>query len=176
MKRSDIHPMPEYYDRYIMLVDDVDLAVAFQESIQQIAMIDQERLASLKDKTYAPGKWTVKGILQHVNDIERVHCYRTLMYARREPTTPASFDSDILALNSKAESRTIADLLAELKAIRTATVAMFNSFDAEMLGNTGVSWKYKMSVLAEGFFIIGHLRHHLNEIEKKYVPLLNRGK
>jgi len=142
MKRSDIHPMPEYYDRYIMLVDDVDLAAAFQESLQQIAMIDQDRLASLEDRTYAPGKWTVKGILLHVNDIERIHCYRTLMYARREPTTPASFDSDLLALNSKAESRTIAGLVAELKAIRLATIAMFSGFDAETMANTGFSWKY----------------------------------
>jgi hypothetical protein len=174
MTRSDINPMPEYYDRYIMLVEDIELADAFEESMRQINAIDRDRLEALKDKTYAPGKWGVKDILQHLNDIERIHCYRTLMYARQEPTIPAQFESELLARNAKSDMRTIAELIAEHKAIRLATIAMFRSFDRETLLNIGISWKYKISVLAEGFFVVGHQQHHLKVIEEKYYPLLAR--
>jgi len=75
MKRSHIHPLPEYYDRYILLADDIEVADAFQESIHLIDTIDHDRLHQLSDKTYAAGKWTVKDILQHLSDIERIHCY-----------------------------------------------------------------------------------------------------
>jgi len=174
MKKSDIHPMPEYYDRYIKLVEDIELSDAFQESLREITMIDLDRLGSLKETTYAPGKWTINDILQHVIDAERIQSYRSLMYARREPNTPASFDSDLLALNAKADRRNIVDLVAELKSLRLATIAMFNSFDTETLLNRGISWKYEVSVLSMGFFLIGHQRHHLNVIEEKYIPLLVR--
>ncbi len=172
MRRSEIRFVPEEYEQYIGLIDDVDLAQAFQESLRLITAIDHDRLRKLGDRTYASGKWTVKCILQHVNDIERIHCYRTLLFARSSGLIPQSFDSEALADHSKADVRNIEALLGEMKAIRLATIAMFESFDDGALTSTGINWKYEMSVLAMGFLIIGHQKHHLQIIEEKYFPLL----
>ena len=74
MKKSDINPVPQYYDRYINLVPDVELSQAFDDSIRQIEDLDRSMLARVADKTYSPGKWTVKDIFQHHSDGERIMC------------------------------------------------------------------------------------------------------
>jgi len=80
MKKSDINSMPEYFDRYINLVADVELSQAFDDSIAQLNKLDKNLLAKLDGKKYAPDKWTVKEIFQHVIDFERILSYRTLLF------------------------------------------------------------------------------------------------
>ena len=172
MKRSDIDPMPQYFDRYINLVADVELRQAFEDSIGQLDELDRNLLARLDGRIYAPGKWTVKGILQHVIDWERILSYRSLLFARREGSAPQGIDEGRLAENMSAEKRPLDDLIDELRTARVSTKAMFDSFDDEMLRNKGVNWKYEISVLAMGFSIVGHQIHHLKIIEEKYHPLL----
>jgi hypothetical protein len=79
----------------------------------------------------------------------------------------------LLAANVKADQRMIDSLIDELKITRLSTKALFESFDDEALQNTGINWKYEISVLAMGFTIIGHHTHHLKVIEEKYYPLLD---
>lgn len=172
MKRSQINPLPEYFDRYIKLVADVELSQAFADSIEQLKAIDRERLTKLGDKRYAPDKWTVKDIIQHLVDVERVLSYRSLLFARKDPSVPQGFDQDLMAANANADNRTIDGLIEELSIIRTSTKALFDSFDDETLQRRGVNWKYEMTVLAMGFSIIGHQIHHLRIIEERYHPLL----
>ena len=173
MKRSDINPMPEYFDRYINLVADGDLLQAFDDSLSQLDSLDRNLLISLEGKKYASDKWTVNGIIQHVIDFERVFAYRALLFARKEGSPTQSVDESALAATMKAERRTINELLEDLKTARLATKSLFESFDDEMLLNTGICWKYEMSVLAVGFLAIGHQLHHLKVIEDKYYPLVN---
>ena len=172
MKPSDIHPMPEYFDRYINLVEDVDLKDAFQNSLEVLDKIDQKNLDQLGDKVYAPGKWTVKDTLQHIMDTERILSYRTLRFARAGKIIPEGYDEKELAQYANAEKRTITELFDELKAVRHSTIKMFQGFDEETLLRKGVNWKYEMSVFAMGFLIIGHQAHHLKILKEKYFPLL----
>jgi len=172
MKKTAINPMPHYFDRYINLVGDVELKQAFADSLRQLDRLDKSLLTKLGGVTYAPGKWTVKDHLQHLSDAERIMSYRTLLFARRDRTVPACFDQDLLVANSRANKRTIDDLIGELKTVRASTKMMFDVFDNEELLNRGVNWKSEMSVLAMGFAIIGHQIHHLKIIEEKYFPLL----
>jgi len=171
MKKSDINPMPGYYDRYINLVADVELSQAFDDSIAELNNLDRALLTKLDNKKYANDKWTVKEIIQHIIDFERILSYRTLLFARSEGSIPQSIDQDMLAANMNAERRTIDELVDELKLVRTATKGLFESFDNETLHNKGTNWIYEMSVLAMGFTIIGHQIHHLKVIEEKYYPL-----
>ena len=164
--------MPEYFDRYIDLVADVELSQAIDDSILQLDELNGDLLANLDGKRYAPDKWTVKEILQHIIDFERILTYRTMLFARREGSIPQGVDEAILGVNMNADKRTIDSLIDELKIVRASTKAMFVSFDEEMMQNTGVNWKYEISVLAMGFSIIGHQIHHLTIIEDKYYPLL----
>ncbi|MDQ3749179.1 MAG: DinB family protein [Acidobacteriota bacterium] len=169
MKKSDINPMPQYFDRYINLVDDVDLSQAFDNSIQQLELLDKSLLTRLDGKRYAPDKWTAKEFIQHIIDWERILTCRSLLFARREGATPQNIDENLLAANMNAERRTIDALVDELKIVRASTKIMFESFDDETLQNTGTNWKYEISVLAMGFAIIGHQIHHLNIITEKYL-------
>lgn len=170
MKKSDINPMPQYYDRYINLAPDVELSQAFDDSIRQLNDLDRDLLRRIGDKTYSPGKWTIKDILQHLIDVERIMGYRALMFARRDPTAPG-FDQDLFAVNADAKRRTADDLLDELIGVRRATKALYDSFTDDMLRARGVSWEYELSVLDLGFGIIGHQVHHLNIIDERYSTL-----
>jgi hypothetical protein len=172
MKRSDIQTMPEYFEKYINLVDDVELSQAFDGSIKQLDELDKSFLARLDSHRYAPDKWTVKEVLQHVIDWERILSFRTLLFARKEGSTPQGVDGDLLAANMNADRRAIDSLIDELKRARLSTKAMFESFNNDTLQNTGINWKYEISVLAMGFTIVGHQIHHLKIIEEKYYPLL----
>jgi DinB superfamily len=172
VKKTDIDPMPQYYDRYINLVADVELAEACDASIRQLSELDRDRLAGLKGKTYEAGKWTVNDIIQHLTDVERIMCYRVLLFARRDETIPQGFDQNLFVTNARADARKIDALIDELIAVRHATKAFYDSFDEQALRLTGISWDYEISVLALGFTIIGHQIHHLKIIEERYYPLL----
>jgi hypothetical protein len=170
MKRSDINLQPNYYDRYINLVPDVELSQAFDDSIRQLNGLDRTLLARIGDKTYSPGKWTIKDILQHLTDGERIMTYRALMFARKDPSAPG-FDQDEFAVNAKPSRRTVDDLLDELISVRRTTKMLYDSFDDDMLRAMGLSWEYEVSVLALGFIIVGHQIHHFNVIAEKYSTL-----
>ena len=173
MKKSDINSMPQNFDHYINLVADVELTQAFDDSIQQLNESNMDLLTSLGNKSYASNKWTVKGILQHIIDWERILSYRALLLARNEDSVPQNLDEKLLAANMNAEARSIDELTKELKIVRASTTSMFSSFNDEALQNNGTNWKYEISVLAMGFTIIGHQIHHFKTIEEKYFPLLN---
>ncbi|MEO8071747.1 MAG: DinB family protein [Acidobacteriota bacterium] len=173
MKKSDINPMPEYFERYIKTVDDVELPQAFDLSIRQLEILDKSLLASIADKKYAADKWTIKEIFQHIIDWERILAQRTLLYARCEGSTSQSIDENLLAENMNAERRDFDSLIDELIITRLSTKAMFESFDDRAMLKTGMSWKYEISVLAMGFTIVGHQKHHVQIVEDKYYPLIN---
>ncbi len=172
MKKSEINPMPQYFDRYINLAADVELSKAFDDSIRQLDELNGNLLTKLDGKIYAPDKWTIKNIIQHIIDFERILVYRSLLFARREGSIPKSVDENLLAANMNAERRAIDELINELKIVRASTKAMFESFDDEMLLYKGTNWKYEISVLAMGFSIVGHQIHHLKIIEEKYHSLV----
>ena len=171
MKRSDINPMPQYWDRYINLAPDVELSQALDDSIRQLEQLDRSELARIGDKTYAPGKWSVKDIIQHLIDGERVITYRALMFARRDPTKPPPFEQEDFAVTAAANRRTDDDLLDELLNVRRASKSLYDSFDDDTLRARGISWEYDVAVLDLGFTIVGHQIHHLNVIAERYSSL-----
>ena len=170
MKKSDINPIPDYYDRYINLVADVELSQAFDDSIRQLDELDVNLLEKISDLENAPGKWTAKEILQHVIDWERILAYRTMLFARCEGSVPQGIDQDRLTANMNAGKRTIGDLITELKTVRLSSKALFDSFDDETMLLKGTNWKYEISVLGMGFALIGHQIHHLKIIERNCFP------
>lgn len=173
MKKSDIKVMPEYYNRYIDLVNDMDLSEAVDESTKQIEALDKELLKKLGHSTYAPGKWTAKDILQHLIDTERIMNYRILLFAREENGSTPGFEEDSYALKANAKKRDIVDLLEEYRAVRLSTKHLLKSLDEESLGRKGKAWNYEISVGAIGFMIIGHQMHHFKVLEEKYFPLVS---
>jgi uncharacterized damage-inducible protein DinB len=116
---------------------------------------------------YAPGKWTVKDVLAHVADVERVMAYRALRIARGDTTPLPSFDHDAYVRVAGASARPLARLLAELVATRVATVALFQGFDAEAFRRRGTASNATVSVRALLHIILGHERHHLRILREQ---------
>jgi DinB family protein len=171
MKKSDINPMPQYYDRYINLAPDAELSRAFDDSIAQLDGLNRNLLDRLDGKTYESGKWTVNDIIQHVTDVERILAYRALLFARGNGTSEG-FDQNAFAANARADDRATDNLIDELITVRRATRSLYDGFDDQALQAKVISWEYEISVLALGFTIIGHQTHHLNVIQERYHPLL----
>jgi DinB superfamily len=172
MTRSQLSPMPEYFDRYINLCDDTTIVTAIQISIDELDKLPVDKWKALGDKVYAPGKWTVKDILQHVIDTERVFAYRATAFARGDEQTMLSFDEELYGKNAVTNSRTIEDLIAEMKILRQSFLLLYKSFTDETLQKSGNGSTGKYSVAAIGFIIPGHQRWHLKILEEKYYPLL----
>lgn len=173
MKRSQLTPMPEYFDRYINLCDDVELSVALQTSINELDLLFAKKCEQLGDKIYAPGKWTVKDILQHIIDTERIFCYRALAFARGEAAQLPGFEEDDYARNADTAWRSVKEIMEELKSVHESTKLMYQSFTPDMLKKEGMGFKGMYSVASIGFCIPGHQRWHLRVIEERYFPLLN---
>jgi DinB superfamily len=171
MKRSQLNPIPEYFDRYINKCDDIELLDAIQTSIDELAYLPVDKWKSLGDRVYAPGKWTVKDILQHLIDTERIFSYRVLAFTRNEAQLLPSFSEDNYAAAAEGNRRNIEELIAELKIVHQSLYAMYKSFTPEMLRKTGIGFKGEYSVASVGFIMPGHQRWHFQLLEEKYMPL-----
>ncbi len=172
MKRSDIDPMPAFFDRYINLVEDIDLLEALETHSPEALFSDIDSLEALKDSVYAPGKWTVKDMIQHCIDTERIMSYRALRFARNDQTPLPGFEENDYARNTLAAQRKLEDLLDEYEIVRAATLAQFQNFNDVMLQRSGQASTSIISAGAMGFVVVGHAIHHRNVIRERYFPLL----
>ncbi|HMT27880.1 MAG TPA: DinB family protein [Bacteroidia bacterium] len=173
MKKSDIKQMPEYFDRYINLTDDVTYMEALQTSLKELEKAPLDKWKSLGDKTYAAGKWTVKDILQHYLDTERVFTYRIVAISRGDKQKMNPYDEEEFAKHAQANRRTLEDIYEELLLVRKATIAMFKSFTPDMMQQQGNGFNgMKYCVLSLGFMLAGHQRWHFRTLEDKYYGLL----
>ncbi len=172
MKKSDITEMPEYFDKYINLVGDIDVVEALEKYGIEFLKAEFSKFEQLADKIYAPAKWTAKDILQHIIDTERIFCYRALRFARHDHTPLQGCDENMDAMNAKANDRELGDIIEEFNYTRLSTIALFKSFNEKMLLSEGVANDKRVSVLAIGFMLAGHFIHHLKVIEDKYYPLI----
>ncbi len=160
---------PPYFETYIKLVGEEELILAFRE---QHTLIDDFFSAippEKADHAYAPGKWTLKELLQHIIDTERIFNYRALAFARHEKTSLPGFDENEYAAHSKAVVRQWQTLCEELKAVRKSTLFLFESFDEETLLISGTANENLITVKALGYAIVGHIYHHKRIIEERYL-------
>lgn len=159
-----------FYKGYIQLAPE-------NESIENALKLSFEAFfnyfSALTDKqglfSYAPQKWTLKEVLVHCIDTERIMTYRALRFARNDQTELPGFEQDDYVPQSFANKRNLEDLLEEYKAVRQSTLLLFNSFDDEILKRSGIANGNRMSVRALGFMISGHELHHLNVCKERYV-------
>ncbi|GAB2521371.1 DinB family protein [Spirosoma aerophilum] len=173
MTISDIPVMPKFFDRYINLAgNDWLLLDALTQGVSFENLIPAETLEKLGDLRYEPGKWTVKDILQHIIDTERIMSYRAMRIARNDKTPLPGFDEVMFGEFANGIHRTIPDLYEEYTLVRQSNIALFKSFTDEMLLRTGTCSDQPISVIALGFVLVGHATHHVNVINERYLPLL----
>jgi len=161
---------PSFYQQYMNNVpDDGDLIRHLNEikiETEQLAIgLSEEKL----NYSYSKGKWTIKNVLVHLADCERVLIYRAMRIARGDKTDLPGFDEKLFALNANAQNRDVASILKELSVLRTATIVFIETLDEESLDRTGTANGYPMSTRLLVNHIYGHQRHHLNIIRDRYL-------
>jgi DinB superfamily len=169
MKKSDINQAPNYFDTYVNKIEDIELLEALKQSITELDNLDFDALEAKADFAYAEGKWKIKDIFQHIIDTERIMAYRALRFARNDDTQLPGFDENLFAKNVSTKKRSLRSLILELKLVHKSSMALFKSFDKKALKRKGIMFKSEVAVLAVGFIIAGHQRHHLQVIKERYM-------
>ncbi|MEP7109984.1 MAG: DinB family protein [Ferruginibacter sp.] len=168
MSNSSPTSLPGYFQVYLDQVEEKELATAFTNQSQVI----KDFLPSITEEksmfAYAEGKWTLRELLQHIIDAERIFTYRALCFARKEATSLPGFDENDYAAASNANNRTWESLTAEFVSVRRSTILLFDSFTPEMLASTGTANNNSFPVAEIGFILIGHFNHHKKIIEERY--------
>lgn len=147
----------------------MEITESLMKTYEQIHSFYQNLSAEKLEFKYAEGKWTPKEILQHVMDTERIFSYRALRFARMDTAPLPGYEQDDYVMPSKANQRSLPDLLEEYKAIRRASITLFKSFDDEMWQGMGVASENKMSARAAAAILPGHELHHLTVIKERYL-------
>lgn len=158
-----------YYQTYINKAGDLELIDGLKKNAEDIYLFFESIPEDKYDYAYAEGKWTIKEVIQHIIDTERIFSYRALSFARQDKTALPGYEQDDYAVTSRANQRTKNSLLIEYKALRSATVSLFESFSDEMLKGIGNASNSDISVRAIGFILIGHENHHCQVIKDRYL-------
>ena len=174
MTTKEILTLPQYYDRYINLVEpELSIIDALKKYGVEYLLNQRYYFEELEDAVYAEGKWTIKQILQHIIDTERIFTYRALWFARHDSTPLPGYNEVEYANNDKVMERSLDDVLEEFEIVRESTIALFKSFDTSQIMASGTASSVEISVLAIGFTIVGHVMHHLQVIKERYYPLID---
>jgi uncharacterized damage-inducible protein DinB len=163
-----------FHAAYVAAVPEGDVLATLKkqhgETLRLLSRLGEKR----SKHRYAPGKWSIREVIGHLIDAERVFTYRALTFARADRTALPGFDENMWASASNAESRTLKSLLDELKAVRAATLALFRGFNEEQLARTGVASGHAMSVRGLVYVTTGHERHHVRILRERYLAKPSR--
>ena len=174
MTRPDSTEFAPYYGTYVNAMPDGDVLAALERQGEETFAL----LSALSEEQggfrYAPGKWTIRDLVQHLCDSERVFAYRALRFARGDTTPLPGFEQNSYAEAASADRRPLRELAAELRDIRRTTLALARTFDDEALARSGMASGAVMSVRALVWVIAGHERHHLAVLRERYLSAFGR--
>lgn len=167
--RPDRSEYAPFYAGYVAQVPDGDLLRTLEEQDEQTVALLSAVPESRGGFAYAPGKWTLREVVGHVTDAERVFSYRALRIARGDTMSLHGFDEEAWVPAAGANSRTLADLLGELRVVRASTLALLRHLPPDAVGRVGTASDKPVSVRALAWIIAGHERHHLGIIRERYL-------
>lgn len=160
---------PGYYEPFIRLSSPGEMISVLKETGDQILEFISSIPNEKADFKYETDKWSVKEVLIHIIDTERIYSYRALRFARNDKTELPGFDENHFGLHCNAAQRTLKDLLEEFSIVRKSTIALYQSFDQENLLKSGIANEKRMTVRAIGHIMAGHALHHCNIIRERYL-------
>ncbi len=172
MKRPHPSEHAEYYGLYIHQVPDGDVLQILDEGVGRTVELLGGLPPEWETYRYEPGKWSVREVMGHVVDVERVFGYRALSIARADPATLPGMDQDQWAASSNAGDRPLASLLEDLRWARRSSLAMFKGFDDATGERSGVASDCPFSVRTFPYIVAGHEIHHRRVLEERYLKPL----
>ncbi|MDD9267469.1 DinB family protein [Paenibacillus sp. GCM10023248] len=169
LKRPEASEYNSYYEMYISKVPDGDYETFLRRQLEEITgffsgLTEEQGLAR-----YAPGKWSLKELLGHMTDTERVMSYRMLRVARGDTTKLPGFDQDIFIENGSFDHVPLADLIADFQAVRQATFTLLTTIGVSAWPRVGNASTYDITARALAYVIAGHAEHHLGIARERYV-------
>ena len=160
---------PPFTQAYINLVKGDSVVEVIANHTEELNSFYNALPEDKADYKYEAGKWTIKEVLQHVIDAERIFAYRALRIARKDTTPLPGFDENNYTANANANARTLASLKDEFSIIRRSTVLLLQSFNEDQLKQKGTASNHAVTVNAIAFILYGHLLHHKKIIEERYL-------
>lgn len=159
---------PSFAGYVARIAEDEDILAALARQLDEVLA----RLGSILDARgayrYAPGKWSIKQVVGHLSDTERVFAYRALRIGRGDTTALPSFDDQAYVPEQRADDRTLAHLIDEWGAVRRATLALYRNLPSAAWYRRGIASDQPISVRALAYVIAGHVRHHLETLDARY--------
>lgn len=172
-ERPSTSEYPIYFETYVSKVPEEDILPVLEAQPDELAA----SLAGLPEAAggfrYAPDKWTIREVIGHLVDTERVMAYRALCFARGEQEGLPAFDENRYVENANFEERTLADLLAEFRAVRQANVLLFRHLAPGVWARKGTANNRTLTVRALAWVMAGHVRHHVGVLEERYLKALS---
>ena len=169
MNKSQLTEVPPFYTNYVKLVETNHLIEALMENKESTEFFFKTIPKEKEDFRYAEGKWSIKEVLSHIIDTERIMAYRALRFARNDQTPLPGFEENDYVKYAGATGRFMEDIIGEFLANRASRISLFKSLSEEAVLRTGTANNSKISVLALGFIIVGHTLHHKNIIRERYL-------
>lgn len=166
--RPDRSEAAPYYFTYIDKVPDGDIVDTLERQRDEVARVLSGISESQSAQTYAPGKWTIKQVLGHCNDAERLFAFRAFWFARNLDSALPSFDQDVAISHTNDNERTWRSQLDEFAAVRSSTLALLSSLPADAWSRSGTASDYRFSVRALVWICAGHVEHHLRLLKERY--------
>ncbi|ANE49412.1 DinB family protein [Flavisolibacter tropicus] len=169
MHSVDLTRVPTFYHKYIQKINETDLSEALHSLQAELNSFLEELPDDKWSHKYAADKWTIKEVVQHITDAERIFCYRALCFSRGEKGSLPGFEENDYVNASDANSRSKESILNELKTVQAATLSLFASMNEEQLNADGVANNNPIYVKGIGFIVAGHAKHHLEIIKERYL-------
>lgn len=169
MRRPNPNEFPPYYQHYIGLVQGTNILKELDAQVIAIQALISEIPEDKEDFVYAEGKWTIKEVLGHIIDTERILGYRAMRFARKDHTPLPGFDENQYVANAHFNKQTLYNLAHEFAIVREANLALWKHFSEEELDQVGNANGVNVSVRAILYMIAGHATHHLNVIKLRYL-------
>lgn len=169
MNRPEATEYAPYYGKYVSLVADTDILTSLSRQLDETLAL----LASISEEQagyrYAPGKWSIKQLVGHVIDTERIFGYRALRFARNDKTPLQGFEQDDYIREASFDDYTLSDLASEFAHVRRSSLSLFKHLNKEAWERKGVASNNEVSVRALAFIIAGHELHHMNILRNRYL-------
>jgi len=165
----NLETVPHFYKNYVKQVEESDLLQALRISGHRALELVHSIPENKADFKYGSDKWTIRELLCHVIDTERIFAYRALRFGRNDKTPLSSFEENDYAPQANASGRSLQKIAMEMAHLRSSTIDLFEGFTPDMLLRKGPVNKNELSVISLGFIIAGHETHHCNILKERYL-------
>jgi uncharacterized damage-inducible protein DinB len=165
----NLETIPPFYKNYVKQIEESDLLQALRISGHRMLELVHSLKDEQKDLRYAEGKWSIRELLCHLIDAERIFAYRALRFARNDKTPLAGWEENDYAPRANARGRSLKQIADEMRHVRISTLDLFEGFTGEMLSHKGTANNNEMTVLVMGFVIAGHETHHRKILTERYL-------